>query len=143
MKLGPRGEILIKSFEGLRLTSFQDVSGVWTIGYGHTKNVHAGTTITEATAEELFQEDVAWVEQVLSRFTGMPQGCYDALASLVFNVGPRAVTKRSTVGKAIDSNSYIDAWAGFALWVRTPGAEHGLARRRAAEMALFAEDSWP
>ena len=27
---------IIKEFEGLRLTSYQDSVGVWTIGYGHT-----------------------------------------------------------------------------------------------------------
>ena len=27
----------LKEFEGLRLKSYQDSAGVWTIGYGHTK----------------------------------------------------------------------------------------------------------
>jgi lysozyme len=38
---------LIESFEGLRLTSYQDSVGVWTIGYGHTKGVKQGQTITQ------------------------------------------------------------------------------------------------
>lgn len=142
MKLGTRGEALIKTFEGLRLTSFLDVSGLWTIGYGHTHGVRPGMTITEETAEQMLREDVMEAEETLKAFD-LPQGCFDALVSLVFNVGPRAVSKRSTIGRALAAHSYIDAWAGFALWVKTPGAEHGLARRRSAEMALFAEDEWP
>ncbi len=27
---------IVKEFEGLRLTAYQDSVGVWTIGYGHT-----------------------------------------------------------------------------------------------------------
>lgn len=142
MKLGPRGEALIKEYEGLRLTSFLDVGGRWTIGYGHTHGVRQGMTITEETANQMLQEDIAEAENAVSAFE-VPQSCFDALVSLVFNVGPRAVSKRSTIGKALIARSYIDAWAGFALWVKTPGAEHGLARRRSAEMSLFAEDEWP
>jgi lysozyme len=33
---------LIKSFEGLRLESYQDVAGIWTIGYGHIKGRETG-----------------------------------------------------------------------------------------------------
>lgn len=38
---------LIESFEGLRLTAYQDSVGVWTIGYGHTKGVKKGQTIPQ------------------------------------------------------------------------------------------------
>jgi lysozyme len=44
------GLTLIESFEGLRLTSYQDSVGVRTIGYGHTLGVKAGQTITQQQA---------------------------------------------------------------------------------------------
>ena len=34
MQLSNHGEALIKNFEGLRLTAYRDVAGIWTIGYG-------------------------------------------------------------------------------------------------------------
>ncbi len=47
---------LVKRFEGLRLTAYQDSVGVWTIGYGHTgPDVHPGMTITEEQADELLE----------------------------------------------------------------------------------------
>lgn len=33
------GLALIKQYEGLRLTAYQDSVGIWTIGYGHTGKV--------------------------------------------------------------------------------------------------------
>ena len=39
----------LKEFEGLRLRAYKDLVGVWTIGYGHTRGVKAGQTITENT----------------------------------------------------------------------------------------------
>ena len=54
---------LIKNFEGLRLTAYQDVAGIWTIGYGSIlyKNgmpVKSGDTITESDAFVLLQWEV-------------------------------------------------------------------------------------
>ena len=54
------GLALTKGFEGLRLAAYQDVAGVWTVGYGHTgPDVRAGWTITEAQAETLLLSDLA------------------------------------------------------------------------------------
>ena len=39
MKISKEGIALIKKFEGLELTAYQDSVGVWTIGWGHTKDV--------------------------------------------------------------------------------------------------------
>jgi len=36
MKLSEQGINLIKSFEGLRLSAYRDVAGIWTIGFGST-----------------------------------------------------------------------------------------------------------
>src|SRR5215468_3101457 len=56
---------LIKSSEGLRLESYQDVAGIWTVGYGHIKNVTSGMTITEAQATAFLRQDVADAEQTV------------------------------------------------------------------------------
>lgn len=47
-KYSNAGLSMTKAFEGLRLIAYQDVAGVWTIGYGSTfPVVTPGETITE------------------------------------------------------------------------------------------------
>lgn len=47
MKISSIGLALVKSFEGCKLTAYEDQGGVCTVGYGHTgPDVHAGETIT-------------------------------------------------------------------------------------------------
>lgn len=141
MNLGPRGESLIKSYEQLRLTSYDDGTGTWTIGWGHTKDVHPGTTITAETAEHYFSDDVLGVEGAINSLRiPLTQSQFDALASLIFNVGPDAISGRSTIGRALRAGDWRAAWKGFALWSATPGMELGQARRRTSEMMLFLED---
>lgn len=41
MRISDRGISLIKQFEGLRLTSYQDSVGIWTIGYGPALSLSA------------------------------------------------------------------------------------------------------
>jgi lysozyme len=43
---------LIKSYEDFRSEAYQDVAGIWTIGYGHIRGVRPGMTIT---AEQALQ----------------------------------------------------------------------------------------
>jgi lysozyme len=60
MTYSKNGLALTESFEGLRLTAYQDVRAVWTIGYGHTgTDARPGMTITQVQAEQLLLEDVA------------------------------------------------------------------------------------
>ena len=53
---------LIKKFEGLRLTSYQDSVGIWTIGYGTTRinnsQVQEGQTITKEEATNFLLNDL-------------------------------------------------------------------------------------
>ncbi len=54
------GLAMTKSFEGLRLTAYQDVAGIWTCGYGSTfPAVHPGETVTEAEAEQRLIESAS------------------------------------------------------------------------------------
>ena len=53
---------LIKKFEGLRLTAYQDSVGIWTIGYGTTRingrGVQPGETCTKEQAEQYLKDDL-------------------------------------------------------------------------------------
>ena len=67
-EINASGLEIIKHFEGLRTTAYQDSVGVWTIGYGHTSmagppTVYPGMTITTAEAEAILKRDLDIFEQ--------------------------------------------------------------------------------
>lgn len=139
MKISDAGLDLIKRFEGLRLTAYQDSADVWTIGWGHTKTAHKGMQITEAQAKQLLREDLAWAEKAVTDAVTVPlnQNQFDALVSFTFNVGAGAL-KKSTLLKLLNNRDYAGAANQLSLWVNAgwkPLA--GLKTRRAAEQALF------
>src|ERR1700681_4555285 len=113
--LGSRGEALIKSFESLRLTAYQDQRGIWTCGWGHTgPDVVEGTTCTPEQAEEWFLQDtqVAVHGVDASITTNVTQGQFDALVSFTFNVGVGAEA-HSTMAKMINARDFAGAAAEF------------------------------
>ena len=139
-----RGLDLIKSFEGCRLTSYQDPVGIWTIGYGHTgADVTPNMTIAQDLADAWLAQDLAatakGVEDSLWRPISQLQ--FDALCSFAYNVGVGAF-KQSTLLRFVDAGNFQAAADQFRLWVHA-GSEvlPGLVRRRAAEAALFLEGS--
>lgn len=143
MHINQEGLNLIKSFEGLRLDAYQDVAGIWTIGYGHIKGVKEGMTISEAEAEALLREDLADAENAVSRFVKVPisENEFSALVSLVFNIGSGAFAG-STVLRKLNAGDHKGAADAILMWNRsTVGGKkvvvQGLVRRREAERSLF------
>lgn len=142
MNLGPRGEQIIKGFEGLRLTAYQVGPGdPWTIGWGHTHGVVQSMTIDDVAAQVFFESDVARIVPALSALDIPTQAMFDALVSLCFNVGLSPLSGRTKIGWAIRQRLWFDVWAHMAQWRKVGKSDSlGLARRRAAEMKLFWED---
>ena len=144
MKLSQNGVNFIKSHEALRLKAYQDSKGVWTIGWGHTKGVKPGDVITRAQAEQFIRDDFAWVERTLNAdlVAGrdkplVTQNEYDALCSLVFNIGSQAYLD-STVRRKIKQGDKMAAAHAFGMWVYSNHKfVQGLANRRADETRLF------
>lgn len=62
MKISQKGIDLIKRFEGFSPTAYLCPAGVWTIGYGHTADVHRGDRIDEEAAEDYLREDLTSAE---------------------------------------------------------------------------------
>lgn len=131
----------LMEMEGLRLDAYVDAAGVWTIGYGHTKNVRQGDKISEYWAKELLMQDVAEVEkQVKALGVAKTQGQFDALVSFAFNLGIGNL-KRSTLLKCIrEGRSMREIKRQFMRWVVAGGKRlKGLERRRAWEVQRFFE----
>lgn len=67
MTLAELSFAFLSVLEGLRLKSYKDVVGVWTIGYGHTgPEVHEGQEITLDEAFIYFETDTQHLFQMVS-----------------------------------------------------------------------------
>ncbi|WP_260706836.1 lysozyme [Edaphobacter flagellatus] len=131
---------LARTFEGCRLTAYQDQANIWTIGYGHTgPHVTSGLTITQAQAETLLADDLATAAACVSRLVKIPlnQNQFDALVDFVFNLGCRSLTQ-STLLAHIQANNFEAAAKEFLRWNKAANKPvKGLTRRRQAEAGLF------
>lgn len=142
MNVSQRGVDLIKTFEGLELTSYQCQAGVWTIGYGSTgPDIGPRMRITEAQAENLLRKDIAAFETVVSDSLSVRvnQNEFDALVSFAFNVGPTAF-RNSTLRKLLnDGADRTVVAAEFLRWVKVGQGKvsEGLKNRRQKERELF------
>jgi len=133
------GLLLIKSFEGLRLRAYRDAVGIWTIGFGTTRGVQPGMSITEDRAIEFLQEDLARFEKSIndSVRASINDNQFSALASFTYNVGPGAF-RSSTLLRKLNAGDVRGAADEFPRWNRAGGrALAGLTRRRNAERLLF------
>lgn len=139
MKTSQRGIDLIKSFEGLRLRAYKCPSGVWTIGYGHTRCVKEGMTITTTQAERYLIGDLIASERAVSKYDKIyhwNQNEYDALVSFTFNCG--AGNLKQLLKNGIRTREQICRY--ITLYRKSGGKIlKGLERRRAAEKKLFME----
>jgi lysozyme len=80
--------------EGCELKSYQDTGGVWTIGYGHTKNVTSGMVITQYQALDFLNSDMTdcanWVNNL---HLDINQNQFTALCDLAYNCGSGNMVK--------------------------------------------------
>lgn len=144
MRTSENGVEILKRFEGLELEAYQDIAGIWTIGYGHTgPDVEPGMKISERDAEALLRSDLKPREQAVSSAVKVQlnQNEFDALVSLVYNIGAAAF-RSSTALKRLNRNDRVGAAEALTWWNKaTVGGVLrevlGLTRRRAAERALF------
>jgi len=139
MKLGERGTEILKYFEGCKLTAYQDSVGVWTIGYGHTKGVYDGMTITQDQAEQMLLSELEEYEGYIENMVTVPltQNQFDALVVWVYNLGPTNF-KNSTLLKELNAGNYNAAGQEITRWNKAGGKVlAGLVKRREAEAELF------
>jgi lysozyme len=149
-RINEAGLDLIKSFEGLRLDAYQDVAGIWTIGYGHIRDVQEGMRFTLDEAEQALRDDLAEAEKAVERVTAdftTSDNHYAALVSLCFNVGSGNF-RGSTVLKKHVEGDFDAAGTAFLMWnkSRVDGVLQevgGLTRRRQAERDLYLMPSAP
>lgn len=139
MKISEKGINLIKKFEGCKLTAYKCPAGIWTIGYGHTRNVHKGEKITQQQADELLKQDLLVYEAGINVMRlNINQNQFDSLVSFAFNLGLGALQK-STLLKRIKVNPNDPKIKDeFLRWSYAGGKQlKGLLLRRQAECDLY------
>lgn len=132
---------LVKRYEGLRLRAYICPAGIPTIGYGHTKGVSLGQTITELQADALLEQDMT--AAVLDTLRLCPvlaqetQTRLAAVADFTFNLGAGRL-KASTLRRRINTGEYDDVPYELRRWVRAgPNILPGLVARRESEVQLW------
>lgn len=165
MKISKRGlDELIRPFEGYHskqadgsAKAYKCPAGVWTCGFGCTKGVNQHTHWTLAEAETALAEEMREHEVNVERLVKVPlnQGQFDAMVSLIYNVGAGNIGSSSLL-KHLNSGDYARAASHFADWkysrvadpklaglmkvkAGTKAVLPGLVKRRAAEAAMFLE----
>lgn len=148
MQTSPAGRAAIARREGNKLTAYQDSVGVWTVGVGHTSaagppKVTKGMKITAAESDEILARDLSAVEAAVSSLVEVPlsQNEFDALVSLVFNIGAGAF-KKSTVLRSLNGGNRTGAADAMLAWNKgTVDGKRivlkGLASRRQEERTQF------
>jgi lysozyme len=133
------GIALIKEFEGLHLTPYLCSARVWTIGYGHTRTVHAGMTLTPEEADRLLNEDLWLFERAVARLVTvrLNDNQFSSLVCFTFNVGI-ANFELSSLLKLLNRSWYDQVPAQLLRWNHANGEVlGGLTRRRIAEAQLW------
>tara|TARA_R110000803_G_scaffold23207_3_gene57135 strand:+ start:947 stop:1390 length:444 start_codon:yes stop_codon:yes gene_type:complete len=144
MKISDEGIALIKKYEGCELKAYLCPAGVWTIGYGHTKNVKEHMEITLEKADEMLEEEMLEYENYIQDLVTVPleQNQFDSLCSWVYNLGPTNL-RESTLLKVLNNSEYMLVSKQIRRWNKAGGKVlKGLVKRREAEALLFENKPW-
>jgi lysozyme len=151
MQMSKRGLDFLREYESTELEVYKDTAGKDTIGTGHllTKSelmsgkiyingvpVKYKNGITMQQANDLFKQDIDPREDVVAEYVTVTvtQGQFDALVSLVFNIG-RGAFKSSTLLKLLNQSRYTQIPDQFKRWNRSGGkVTQGLINRRQREI---------
>lgn len=148
LRTSPAAVKFMHQWESCRLTAYPDPGSAdgnpWTIGWGTTvidgKPVTRGMRITQEQADDLFKQDLQRFEREVIRLTAgveLKQNQFDALVSLVYNIGPTNFAN-STLRRMLLANDFAAAQLQFTRWNRNDGkVMRGLTRRRFGEAVVF------
>lgn len=105
MKVSDNGLNFIKNEEGSRSTAYKDAGGLLTIGVGHLirpdEQQLRNETLSDSQILDLLRTDIVVTENAINNFVkpALTQNQFDALASLIFNIGDGAFQSSSLLTK--------------------------------------------
>lgn len=149
MDISQDGLDFIKRRESLAFKAYQDVAGVWTIGYGTIRiggrPVRADDTCTEVQAEQWLRDECEGFVDVINRaLTGivLAQNQFDSLVSFTYNVGSGAFLS-STLLKVLRAEQPV-IQDYFTRWCKARDPKtgqlvtvQGLLNRRVMEWQIY------
>lgn len=145
MQISDRGLQAIIKREGVFFHAYKDTVGVWTIGTGHTSaagapKVFPGMTITKAQNDEILRNDLKPIQDQFEEYVKVPvtQNQYDAIVSIVFNVGPRFW--KSQCIRYLNEGKVNQAAAAIMQWSKPPEI---IGRRRTEQVQFLTPDPKP
>lgn len=154
MEMSQKGIDLLSDWEGIKCKVYLDAASKRTIGIGHLLTVEelvsgvlsiGGKAIqwqdglSREQVKELLAQDLKSRERTINHLVETPltQDQFDALVSLVFNIGEGAFAE-STVLKRINNGDLDRVPAAFRMWNKVGGKiNEGLVERREKEIKLF------
>lgn len=132
----------IKGYEGYSEVAYKDGGGVWTIGWGRTKDVKQGDVTTKAKEERFLIQDVSARQARLKKLIKVKvyQHEFDAHTSLAYNIGFGNYEKSSAL-RLLNQEKYQESCDAFLLFnkIRVNGKltySKGLMNRRQAERKM-------
>lgn len=140
--ISPAGVAFIKGFEGFVADQYDDGTGTMTIGYGTTAaDVNPlPRHLTEHEAAALLKRKLEEKYCPAVRLMHLPfnQNQFDAVTSLVYNVGIGILGTQHDVGRLLRQKNWKAAADSFLEYDHAGGQVlAGLKRRREAERRLF------
>jgi GH24 family phage-related lysozyme (muramidase) len=146
----PQAVAIVKHYEGLQLTAYNDGIGVWTIGYGTTRYpngqpVRRGDTITQAQADAYFVADLTRFTQTIASsipvWNVLNANQRAALISFAYNSGPGffGASGYETITATLRQRRFADVPKALLLYSNPgdPSVHEGLVARRQAEGLLW------
>lgn len=137
MKTSKNGINLIKEFEGVSLTAYNDGFGNITIGWGHVGGYDLGDTITKEQADEILKHDLIRFEEAVNKYVhkyGFNQNQFDALVSFAYNCGEGGLNEMLRNGAIVKT----EITNRMLLYCHSNGeVVEGLLERRKREVNLY------
>tara|TARA_A100001015_G_scaffold149272_1_gene165515 strand:+ start:2100 stop:2543 length:444 start_codon:yes stop_codon:yes gene_type:complete len=144
MKISEEGKALIKKFEGCELEAYKCPAGVWTIGFGFTKDVKEGDVWSQSHAEEMLDIELEEYEEYVTDLVDVPlnENQFSSLVAWCYNLGPTNLVQSTLLSK-LNAGLYEDVPHEIKRWNKANGVIlEGLVRRREAEALLFEGKDW-
>lgn len=144
IRTSAKGLEIIGNAEGCRRDPYQCPSDVLTVGIGSTEyggqEIDPNRLYSDKEIADRWAHDLAIAERCVNRYGNgrhLPQGAFDAMTSLTFNVGCGAMRKSSLFRMANEIGYSHTMCDQFRRWVYAGGKKlRGLEIRREKERAL-------
>jgi len=135
----------VKHYESFKSKAYRCSGGVMTIGYGHTKNVRWGDTITESEAVKLLEEELLVAKNHVMRIVKVPltENQLASLTSFTFNCGQGSLRKLVCEKKnRLNNGNYKSVEVVMPQYRMAAGKiRKGLELRRKWEVSLWRDEN--